>query len=370
MVIPFLTIYLKSDKNFSLSEVGWVMSSFGVGSVVGAWIGGKLCQTLGFYSLMFWSLFLSGIAFICLQFANDFLSICIGIFFVMIFADSFRPASYVAVDTYSKPENKTRSVSLLRLAINLGFSFGPAVGGFIIVNFSYEGLFWVDGVTCIAAAFLFISLLSRKEARKQKEEAKTTKGLSPWKNYPFLLLLLIVFLVAFTFLQYFSTVPLYYKERYFLDEQEIGWLMFLNGFLIFLIEMPLIKAIEKPSISVYSILLVSLVFLAGSFLVLYFFSWIGILIIGMLFMTFGEIFNFPFINSLAIKSAAGSNLGEYMALFTIAFSVAHIFGHNSGLQLISKFGYETTWLFMAIILILCGFLVLWLKRINLRIENK
>jgi predicted MFS family arabinose efflux permease len=254
----------------------------------------------------------------------------------------------------------------LRLAINLGFSFGPAIGGFIIINSTYQGLFWVDGITCIVAAFLFITLLNKKEAQNQKEESKTAKGLSPWKNHQFLLLLLIVFLVAFTFLQYFSTIPLYYKERYLLNEQEIGWLMFLNGFLIFLIEMPLIKAIEKPSISVYSILLVSLVLLASSFLVLYFFSWIGILIIGMVFMTIGEIFNFPFINSLAIKSASGSNLGEYMALFTIAFSLAHIFGHNFGLQLISKFGYETTWLFMTVILILCGFLVLWLKRINLR----
>ena len=60
---------------------------------------------------------------------------------------------FVALSAYSKPENKTRSVTLIRLAINLGFSAGPALGGLIITSLSYRGLFWVDGITCILAVF-------------------------------------------------------------------------------------------------------------------------------------------------------------------------------------------------------------------------
>ncbi|WP_317046416.1 hypothetical protein [Pukyongia salina] len=31
MVIPFLSLYLVSDKGFSLPQVGWIMSAYGLG---------------------------------------------------------------------------------------------------------------------------------------------------------------------------------------------------------------------------------------------------------------------------------------------------------------------------------------------------
>jgi predicted MFS family arabinose efflux permease len=367
MVIPFLTIYLKTDKNFSLDSIAWVMSSFGLGSVAGAWIGGKLVAKIGFYSLMFWSLFLSGIAFIVLQFFNSFIGICIGVFFVMLLADAFRPASFVAVNSYSTDENKTRSLSLLRLAINLGFSFGPAIGGIIILKIGFSGLFWIDGITCILAGFCFLLLLNNKASKLQKDEGKNLKTNSPYKDFNYLILIFLVFLIGFTFLQYFSTVPLFYKEVFKFNEQEIGLLFFLNGFLIFLIEMPLVKYLEKPNISIYKTIFISLFLLSFSFLILALFSWSGIAIIGILLMTLGEMFNFPFINTLALNRAKKGNMGEYMALFTIAFSLAHILGHNIGLNLIHLFGYYFTWIFMSIILILCIFLLILYKR---RAENE
>ena len=47
MVIPFLSLYLTEDLKFSLSDVGWVMAAFGLGSVVGSWLGGKLTDSFG-----------------------------------------------------------------------------------------------------------------------------------------------------------------------------------------------------------------------------------------------------------------------------------------------------------------------------------
>ncbi|MDZ7614368.1 MAG: hypothetical protein U5K51_12205 [Flavobacteriaceae bacterium] len=39
MVIPFLSLYLVKDLHFSLSQVGWIMSCFGVGSLLGVYLG-------------------------------------------------------------------------------------------------------------------------------------------------------------------------------------------------------------------------------------------------------------------------------------------------------------------------------------------
>ena len=61
MVIPFLSLYLTESLEFTLSNVGWIMSAFGLGSVVGSWLGGKLTDKIGYYKVMASSLFLSGI---------------------------------------------------------------------------------------------------------------------------------------------------------------------------------------------------------------------------------------------------------------------------------------------------------------------
>ncbi len=70
MVLPFLSKYLKEDLQFSYSEVGWIMVSFGVGSMLGSWLGGKLSDKIGFYKIMIFSLFTSGLMLALLGFAS------------------------------------------------------------------------------------------------------------------------------------------------------------------------------------------------------------------------------------------------------------------------------------------------------------
>lgn len=363
MVVPFLSLYLTASLGYSLEAVGWVLTAFGLGSVAGSWLGGKLTDKIGYYPVMFWSLMLSGVLFVLIQFVTSFWSFCIGIFIIMLVADTFRPALFVAINSYCKPENRTRSVSLIRLAINLGFSFGPAIGGFIIANVSYSGLFWIDGITCALAALLFLAVLSKKDSRAEKKaNDEKEKTISPYRDKAYLLFLLIIILIGFAFLQYFSTIPLYYRDSHYMSEEYIGWLIAMNGLLIFVFEMPIVKYFEQPKFNIYMILFYSTLMFAASFFVLNLMHWWGMLVLGMLLMSFAEILSFPFLNSFAMVRGQGSNLGAYMALFTMAFSVSHIFGHNSGMQLIDHLGFAATWYIMTGCLVLAAILILILKR--------
>ena len=92
MVVPFLSLYLTKDMGLSLQEVGWIMSCFGAGSVIGSWIGGKLSDKLGFYDVMVGALVTSGLAFIALGQLRGFWPFGIGVFFLMVLSDAFRPA--------------------------------------------------------------------------------------------------------------------------------------------------------------------------------------------------------------------------------------------------------------------------------------
>tara|TARA_R110000868_G_scaffold91812_6_gene254483 strand:+ start:8792 stop:9997 length:1206 start_codon:yes stop_codon:yes gene_type:complete len=361
MVIPFLSLYLTKSLQFTLNDVGWLMSAFGLGSVAGSWIGGKLTDKIGFYKVMIFSLFVSGLFFIVLQFLTTFISFFIGIFLLMLIADMFRPAMFVALNSYSKPENKTRSVTLIRLAINLGFSAGPAIGGVIITTLSYGGLFWVDGMTCILATWVLIKLLNPKKS-KIIDEIKTESPQSAYKDRSFLIFLGAMILFGIVFLQYFSTMPLYYKDVHHLDEFQIGILLGLNGFVIFVLEMPLIKWLENSRYTKSGLMLFGIILTGLSFLILNATSWTGILIVGMLLMTFGEMIAFPFSNAFAMNRSKKGNQGEYMALYSISFSIAHIFGHNAGLHLVAGFGYEKTWYITTILASLCVFLLFILKQ--------
>ncbi|WP_456459984.1 MFS transporter [Reichenbachiella sp.] len=344
MVVPFLSLYLTASLGYSLSQVGWVMTAFGVGSILGAWLGGKLTDLFGYYKVMLASLIGAGVVFIVVQYLNDFWYLAGGVFVLMLVADMFRPAMYVSIRAYSKPENNTRSVTLIRLAINLGFSFGPAMGGLIIATMTYGSLFWIDGVTCLVASILLYLLLNEKDGMPiTDEKTNGQKSQSAYSDIPYLVFLAIVFLTAIVFLQMFATVPVYYKTIHLLTEGQIGLLLGMNGMLIFLFEMPLINWLENSRVSKATVLLIGTLILGLGFLVFNLSEWVGILVISMFFITLGEMLIFPFANSFAMERSQKGKAGEYMALFPIAFSAAHIIGPNIGMQLIETYGYGFTW---------------------------
>ena len=349
MVIPFLSLYLHDDLHFSIADVGWVMTFFGLGSLTGSWLGGLLSDKIGYYKTILASLIGTGIGFFALQYISGFWLISLGFYTLIAIADLSRPAFFVALSAYSKPKNKTRSLTLIRLAINLGFSAGPALGGLIIAGIGYYGLFWVDGITCIFAGFLLTQTLNPKKAKETDQEVRIKNPLSPYNDRLYLIFLIALALFGVVFVQYFSTVPLFYKEIKSLSESQIGLLLGLNGLLIFLFEMPLIAFIERKGWSQLTNVLIGLVLTGISFGFFFINGFTSALVLGMAVATLGEMIAFPFGNAFALRRAKLGRQGAYMGLYSMSFSLSHIFGHNTGMQLVSKFGYTVTWLFMGII---------------------
>ncbi|WP_299254692.1 MFS transporter [uncultured Lacinutrix sp.] len=367
MVIPFLSIYLTDDLDISIGNVGWIMTCFGLGSLIGTWVGGKLTDVIGYYKIMVFSLLATGFLFIGLQYLTTFKTLCLGIFLTMCVADMFRPASFVAMSAYSKPENKTRSVTLIRLAINLGFSAGPAIGGLIITHLNYSGLFWVDGITCILATLVLFIVLNPKKAKIQ-DEIKSENPQSVYKDKPFLIFFMAMVLFAIVFFQYFSAMPIYYRETHHLSELQVGLILGANGLFIFLFEMPLIKWLEKTQNTKIGLILFGCFLTGLSLIVLNITSWSGILIVGMFLMTVGEMIAFPFANGFALDRAKKGNQGEYMAMYAMAFSVGSIFGHNTGLHLIEGLGFNNTWYIMTALAML-GVLLLFILKMKMKKNN-
>ncbi|GAB4420976.1 MAG: MFS transporter [Bacteroidia bacterium] len=349
MVLPFMAIYLRQELGISLSMVGWAMACFGLGSIIGSFLGGWITDRTNYYDVQFWSLLVTGCMFLLLMTVKTFEGFCVAIFFTSLLADTYRPANMTAIGVYSKPENRTRALTLNRLAINLGFSIGPALGGILAGTLGYDWLFVVDGLTCIGAAFFFRFFLPRRAAIKTSDANRSTTNTSylvVLKDRFFLFFVFFEVLAIMSFFQFLSTLPMFWKEELGLSETAIGNLMALNGLLIVVIEMPLIFSLEKKHSHLLwtsmGALLIGLGYFSQAIPGI---GWWGALAL-ILFITVGEMVNFPFSNTVALSRANDANRGRYMGVYTMSFSLCHILASVLGAQIAGHFGYTALWLTM------------------------
>ncbi|CAM2865417.1 Predicted arabinose efflux permease, MFS family [Flavobacterium succinicans] len=357
MVIPFLSKYMKENLEFSYSQIGWVMVFFGIGSIIGTWLSGKLSDKIGFYKVMVFSLFASGIIFILLHYAKTFEEMCVGILVLTTIADMFRPAMLVCLKTFTTKENRASAYSLTRAAVNLGFLFGPVLGGLIIMQSGYEFIFYADGATCILAIIVFVLFVKERQLPvRTVADGLKPQNISVMKDKPFMLHLVICLITGILFFQIFTTLPLYHKEQFNMSEFDSGLLLSLNGLLILLFELPIVNYVSRNKINNHRVIFIGLVLMATSFLFLLY-QWEGMLIPMMLFMTCGVMLTFPFANSFAMDRAYEQREGKYMAAFTMSYSFAHILSAKTGMQIIQNSGYETNWIVMSILGVVGSLLV-------------
>jgi predicted MFS family arabinose efflux permease len=363
MVIPFMTMYLTQQDGFSIDKAGFVMSVFGLGAITGALIGGKLVDTIGYYYVQLFALIGGGTLFIVLGQMHSYSSICLVTFILALLNESFRPANTVAIAYYSKEQNRTRSYSLNRLAVNLGWAVGGALGG-ILASYNYTLLFWVDGISNLSAAALLYITLSpkRNTATEVKIKKQAVNTSSVYKDRSYLTFIFLVFIFALCFFQLFTTIPVFFRENFKLSVFFIGMTMALNGLIISLFEMITVFTLEgrRPSLHYISsgMLLVSISFLLLNSPPV---NFALIAIMAMVFLTFGEILTMPFMNSWWIGRSQQNNRGQYAALYTVAWASAQAIGPFSGALIAEHLSYKILWYSISAICLLLAFFYRKLK---------
>ena len=101
MVLPFMTVYLREQMDFSIADAGWEIAMFGLGAIIGNFVGGRLTDRIGFSQVQFWSLLFNGVLFIVLGQMQTFGQIGACLFIVGVVGESFRPANAAAISFYS-----------------------------------------------------------------------------------------------------------------------------------------------------------------------------------------------------------------------------------------------------------------------------
>ncbi len=358
MVIPFMTMYATQKLGFSIAQAGFLMSFFGLGSIIGAYAGGKITDAIGYHKVQLFSLVGGGIMFIIVGYLTAYVSLCIGILVLSIINESFRPANAAAVAAYSQPENRTRSYSLNRLAINLGWAFGGSIGGFLAAR-NYHALFWVDGLTNISAAVLLVMVLNKPaEAEANLLKAKEISTLtvsSAYKDRQYLGFIGLTILFAFCFFQMFTMLPVFYKTQLHISENEIGILMAINGLLIAFIEMVLVYNLERRNTPLkfisYGVWLVAVSYvlfnlLQGRFM---------LALLSILIITVGEMLSMPFMNTYWISRSSESNRGQYAALYSMSWATSQIAAPSIGGWIADTYSFNMLFWVLFVTAVITGF---------------
>lgn len=372
MVIPFLGLYMTQVLHFDIKQVGIVLMSYGIGSVCGSYIGGWLTDRIGSFKVQFGSLVLASPLFLLIPLFKEVQSLSIMIFTLSLIFDAFRPANSVSVASYAKPENITRAFSLNRLAINLGFSIGPAAAGFL-ATISFNWIFYGNSFAVMCAAVIFFIFFNKRQKRtdvKAKKEALANsniivkQGRNPYTDIPFVLFNIFCCIFSFCFFQLITTLPIFYREVHHLDDHQIGFLLGWSGFVIVLLEMFVVHVAEKR-FSLISTLVFGTVLCALSYAMLNYMGGLGWLYFTFFIFGLGEMLTLPFMATVSVNRSTPKTQGAYMGFNSLAFSAANIFSPLLGTSIVDSFDFTTLWWATALTLSFTGlgfYLVLkWMR---------
>jgi MFS family permease len=280
-------------------------------------------------------------------------AILAALFFWSVVGEAFRPANFAAVAAVAEPGRITQSFSLIRLAINIGMTLGPAVGGFLALR-DYAWLFRIDALTCLLAAGLLAVAFRPVKAAAREEDggAVATAGVparSPWGDPFFLALVALFFVLATVLFQFTSTYPLTLRDVYFFSEDRIGVVFAINTFLIVLFEMVIVHSVRgwnQLRLAGVGCLLFCL-----GFGLLPFGAGLGVpfayVAATVVVWSFGEMLSMPISSGLVAGRADERSRGRYMGVYLLAFSLAFVVAPLIGTWIYQSFGVQTLW-------VLCG----------------
>ena len=251
--------------------------------------------------------------------------------------EAFRPPSMSIIGDLAGPGQRKAAFALSRLAINLGMSIGPVVGGFLAMR-SFKLLFFVDGTTALLAGLILVLVPWRPRGEQDQEAGNESTALpanvsaagvrsttvmpysSLLKDRRFLYFLLAMLPVELVFFQTLAAMPLYLVRDLRMTEAGFGMLLAVNTVLIILVEVPLNAAMAHWSnrhALALGALLIGLGFggmaIGGGVL------WLSFTVV---VWTFGEMIFLPASAAHVSEVAPPAQSGAYMGLYSMGFSVA------------------------------------------------
>jgi MFS family permease len=321
-VLPFMTLYL-TERGYSAPQAGAAIAAYGLGGLSAQLAGGLLADRIGRRTTIALSMIAAGLLTLVLWRADTLAQIYPLMFAIACFAELQRPAAGALITDLVPSEHRVAAFTVFRLAINVGWAGGLALGG-LLAQRNFDLLFVGDAATSIAFGLVSLVALPHGTRTSRRDEAHLPSARATiLADRGFLLFLAAALLSASVYAQNVSTFPLHIDEAGY-GPSTYGGLQSLNGVIVVLAELPVIAWVRRrdPLVMVgVSGLLIGLAF--GSLL---FADTLPLLVAMVVVWTLGEIMGASPASSIAADRAPGYARGRYQSALGSTWSAAFIVG--------------------------------------------
>jgi len=365
MVLPFLALYLTQGLNYSVSESGIVIASYGIGSLICAPLAGRLSDKIGSLKLMKYSLLLSGAVFLLYSFVTSYYLLIVISIVLAIISESFRPASMAFISDQTTPKQRKTAFALYRLAINAGMSIGPVAGGFLSA-IDFHLLFYFNAAAAIgSSAFFFFSKWEEKIEESESIDVSSTvklSGTNVLKDFRLIYFLIAFLPVLIVFFQILSTIPLYIVTELGFSKSTFGILLAVNTLLVIFVEVPLNSAMNEWN-DIKSLFL-GCILTAVGFGAMAFSRDVFSLVISITIWTFGEMIIFPASSAYISNIAVKGKTGEYMGYYQMNAALSFLLAPAVGAWIFDSFGSFNLWIASFVLSLISGFALIANKKLS------
>ena len=323
-VTPLMALILTQKFGMSAGESGVFIAFQAFIQGIGLLVGGKLVDSFGRKKIIVICESLGAIILIIcglmpLSLITAKMMMASSCFFSMAF-----PAYDALQADVTNSENRKLSYSLLYIGINLGFSIGPIIGGFLYKN--YLSLVFIgDAVTTIASMILVVMLikekgiyeknnLQEKNVLEEKVEGSVFKVLL---QRPIIIIFgIIMFFIQFTYAEWGFALPLQVGGIFGSEGAKLYGLLGATNGIIVIIATPFLMRLTG-SLSELKNLCLSAFLYVISFLMFGFINSMPLFFLGVILMTFGEIIGVTNSSTFIANNSPASHRGRLSSILSI-----------------------------------------------------
>jgi MFS family permease len=331
IALPFLALYLHTERGLSMSVVGTLFLVSGLCTAMTNVLGGMLSDRLGRRRLF---ITITGVSI----FAYAALSVLIGIYapiwliaVVYIAARSIigtiNPTVMAIIADISPRERLTEIYAFIRVGGNVGFALGPAMGGYLMTFLPYGWLLSISAFTCLIVALLVFFFLKESSVKSQ-DVVDFRSTIAVAKDHSFLVFVIFSLLLTLSVAHLGSTLSVFAVDRLSFTTAQYGLLLTINGIIVAVTQYPVAWGVNKMT-RVNGLILGSMLYAIG-YLTLGWVNSFGLAVISMVIITAGEVTFSPISSAVVAEMAPAEKRGRYMGFTalsqTIGFSLSPLFG--------------------------------------------
>ncbi|MCL4320071.1 MAG: MFS transporter [Candidatus Thermoplasmatota archaeon] len=307
----YSSIYMTKFLGLSTFFAALVFMSGGIVSSFAQYGGGRLGDRIGHkkvFTLFLSTVFLMSLILAVSKFINGSIILFPLSFGAIMVLNGFQsPSSNALVSRSSNVQLK--GFSIMRVGNNLGWGFGPAMGGFILSYFGFPGIFYFFTVTALISFLISLKVRNIPLNIEEKHLKFNTSNLA--------LIVISVSALLIFMVQAQETISLsLYSDGIFSGQYyEIGLVYMLNGLLVAFTQ-PFFYKISRKIGEFQALILGGLIYTLG-------FASYGLdsnliqMLVSTAVFTMGENLSFPngysIVASISRKEKIGTNIGIYNA---------------------------------------------------------